>query len=65
MSARKEGVRMTRESKDRQKMREEMKNLKKEGNTLSMNMRATQMELSGIDAKIELLNRLLGSNDDE
>ena len=56
---------MSKESKDRQNMREELKNLKKEGTTISMNMRATQMELSGIDAKIELLNRLLGNNDDE
>ena len=56
---------MTRESKDRQNMRDELKNLKREGNTLGMKMRATQMELCGVNSKIELLENLLGSNDDE
>ena len=56
---------MTRESKDRQNMRDELKKLKSEDNSLSMKIRATQMEMCGVTSKIELLESLLGDNDDE
>ena len=65
MSTRNEGAGMTRESKDRQNMRDKLEKLQEEGNTISKKMRETQMELCGVNSKIELLESLLGDNDDE
>ena len=56
---------MTTESTDHQNTRDKLERLQEEGNTISNNMRETQMELCGVNSKIELLESLLGDNDDE